>query len=126
MKDGQFDPQKHVNYCHLVGEVQQISHVEGTGVSPHSIIILKVQTEYRGAKHPPMTIQVVAWDHFMQLLKDAEVGKGTLLNIEGRLTVRFKKNRMYFGVTANRIGVVREVGGEVFIETLQEGKDGSQ
>lgn len=117
--EGNFDPTKHVNYCHLVGEVQSISHIETTGVSPHSVIILKVATEYKGKEHPPMTVQVVAWDNLMAALKKAGVGQGTILNIEGRITVRFKRKRMYFGVTANRISVVRNTDGETYLEALQ-------
>ena len=128
MKEGKFDPNRHVNYVHHVGAVYSISHIETSDTSPHSLITLKIETEYRGRRHEPMLVPVIAWNaalggpQFVDLLKQSGVKRGDTLHIEGRNTFRFKKSRNYAGVTANRIGIVRSLGGESFVEWLQEDK----
>jgi hypothetical protein len=129
VKEGKFDPNRHVNYVHHVGAVHSISHIETADTSSHSLITLRIETEYRGRKHEAMLVPVIAWNaalggpQFVDLLKQAGVTLGDTLHIEGRNTFRFKKNRNYAGVTANRIGIVRSLtGGESFVEWLQEDK----
>ena len=128
MKEGKFDPNRHVNYVHHVGAVHSISHIETADTSSHSLITLRIETEYRGRKHDAMLVPVIAWNaalggpQFVNLLKQAGVTLGDTLHIEGRNTFRIKKNRNYAGVTANRIGIVRSLKGESFVEWLQEDK----
>lgn len=106
MKDGNYNAEKHVNYCHLVGAVGEINHITNPGVSPHTLILLDVETEYRGKKHPKMTIQVVVWGKVKQF-QDGNIQVRDILHIEGRVTVRTKRGKDYFGITGNRVQVVR-------------------
>jgi hypothetical protein len=123
MREGKYDPEKHVNYVHIVGRVKSLSIIENTTTSPHVVMHINIETFYQGKSHPSMTTQVVAWDRFVGLIRDYEICVGDTLHIEGRLTIRYKKDKMYSGITANRIGVVRKINGDKYVQTLQEDND---
>jgi hypothetical protein len=115
----EFDPCKHVNYVHLVGVVDKIDYRLDAN-NPHALINLKIQTEYKGRLHDPMYIEVVAWDRTANLMFDNNVKENDIIHVEGRVTIREKQDRIYSGVTANRIKLVVSIEGrEPFAKKLE-------
>lgn len=109
------------NYVKLVGVIKSIKF----GTTPKNTkicnIILSIKTEFKSKPHPEMLIPVVAWDVLASNLENNDIIKDDTIHIEGRVTLRQNDGKTEFGVTANRIGVVRNIPDyEPYIEKVGE------
>lgn len=121
MQDGKYDPSKHMNYVNIVGNVVDVRFNENSNTSNHAIILLEITTVFRGKQHPSMRVEVVGWTKVYEFLKKVHPSVGDTLHIHGRLTIRNKEHGPVFGVTANRIGIVRCIDGmEPFVEKMED------
>lgn len=101
-----FDLNRHVNYVHLVGQVQDINYCSrGDKKSSYCLIDLNVQTEFNDKQHEANLFNIILWDKLADAFNEENVNKSDLLSIEGRLTIYKGK----YNVTGNKVYIVRRV-----------------
>lgn len=127
-----YNPADHLNYVHLVGEVVSFEHRVRQGKSNYALCKLRVATKFKGKTHDPDVFQLIFWDRLADALARENIQvaegdissankKGSIMSVEGRLTLRHDGEAVYYSVTGNKARILRTIPGkEPFLQEVEK------